>query len=337
MTVAFHHRPGSFSDRWIAYCEREKINYKIINAFDTDIIDQLQDCDAFMWHHHHNQYKDVLTAKRILYALEHAGIKVFPDFHTAWHFDDKVAQKYLLEAIGAPLVPSFVFYEKIEALQWAKETTYPKVFKLKGGAGATNVRLVSDFYEAKKVVDKAFSKGFSQFNRWNNLKEKWRRYKKKQDPITSVFKGLGRLIIPTQYSKEQSRERGYVYFQEFIPNNTFDIRVIIVGNKAFALKRMVRENDFRASGSGHIVYDKKEIDERCIQISFQVNEKLKSQSVAFDYVFNEKNEPLIVEISYGYAVGAYDPCPGYWTSDLNWHQEKFNPQEWMVKQLLDSF
>src|SRR5690606_24969951 len=115
--------------------------------------------------------------KKILFALEHAGIKVFPDFKTGWHFDDKVAQKYLLEAINAPLVPSYVFYDKQQALNWAKKTIYPKVFKLKGGAGSANVKLVRSESEAIKLINIAFGKGFSQFNRLDNFKESLRKYK----------------------------------------------------------------------------------------------------------------------------------------------------------------
>lgn len=33
------------------------------------------------------------------------------------------------------------------------------------------------------------------------------------------------------------------------------------------------ENDFRASGSGHILYAREEIDERCVRIAFDVNRK----------------------------------------------------------------
>ena len=39
---------------------------------------------------------------------------------------------------------------------------------------------------------------------------------------------------------------------------------------------------------------------------------------------------LIVEISYGFAMEAYDACPGNWDSSLQWHEGKFNPQWWMV-------
>jgi glutathione synthase/RimK-type ligase-like ATP-grasp enzyme len=334
MKIAIHHSKGSFSDRWIEYCKQNNVPYKIVNCFDSDIIDQLKDCDALMWHHHQSVYKDVIVTKKLLFALEHAGIKVFPNFHTGWHFDDKVAQKYLLEAIDAPLVPSYVFYDKKQALNWAESTIYPKVWKLKGGAGAANVKLVRSKKDAIKLINTAFGKGFSQFNRLGNLKERYRKYKSGKDSLLGVAKGVGRLVIPTEFAKLQSRERGYAYFQEFVPNNSFDIRIIVIGDKAFAIKRMTREDDFRASGSGNIIFDKNQIDERCVQISFDVNNKLNCQSVAYDFIFDENNNPLIVEISYGFAMEAYDACPGYWDSSLQWHEGKFNPQGWMVEEVV---
>ncbi len=334
MKIAIHHSPGSFSDRWIEFCEQNKIPFKLVNCYKSDIIDQLQDCETLMWHYHHADYKDVLFAKQLLFSLEQAGKKVFPDFNTAWHFDDKVGQKYLLESIGAPLVPSYVFYTKQEAFEWINTTSFPKVFKLRGGAGSANVKLVKSKQAASKLTKKAFGKGFPQYNKWESLNERINKYIKKQVPFFEIIKGLMRLIIPTTFSKMHGREKGYVYFQNYIPYNDSDIRVIVVDEKAFAIKRMVRANDFRASGSGNIIYDRSHIDERCVRISFEINKKIKSQSIAYDFVFDGKNNPLIVEISYGYAVGPYDLCPGYWSSDLVWHAGKFNPQGWMVETLI---
>lgn len=335
MVIAIHNTSGSFSARWIEYCKKNNIPYKVVNAYDSDVIEQVRDCDAFMWHYHHANYKDTLFAKQLLYSLQIAGKKVFPDFNTGWHFDDKVGQKYLLEAIGAPLVPSYVFYTKREALKWIETTSFPKVFKLRGGAGAANVSLVRTKTEAKRKVRKAFKRGFSQFSRIGYLKERYYNYKCGKEPFLSLCKGIARLFIQPEFAKMHSREKGYVYFQDFIPNNTFDIRVVVVGDKAFALKRLCRENDFRASGGGRIIYDKDQIDERCIEIAFAVNEKLHSQSIAYDFVFNAQNSPLIVEISYGYLVSAYGKCQGYWTRDMKWHPgENFDFCGWMIEDLI---
>lgn len=337
MKIAIHRNNPKvfFCKRWIEYCEKENIPYKIVNAYDNDIIEQLRDCDAFMWHHSNYDYKDALFAKQLLFSLEQSGITVFPNFQTNWHFDDKVGQKYLLEAINAPLVPSYVFYTKQEALRWVNKTVFPKVFKLRGGSGSSNVKLVKTKRTAIRLINKAFGRGFSQFDKINHLKFRYGNFKSGKENFTSVLKGIARLFIGTKYSNNFPQEKGYIYFQEFIPNNNFDIRIIVIGDKAFALKRLVRKGDFRASGSGNIIYDKNEIDVRCVQLSFNINRSIQAQSIAFDYVFDEQSNPQVVEMSYGFAVEAYDHCPGYWDSQLQWHECKFNPQNWMIMDLIN--
>lgn len=334
MKIAIHHRKGGFSERWIEYCKSKDIPFKLVNAFDSDIVAQLKDCQVLMWHHSHINFEETIAAQTILTALEHAGVKVFPDHNTAWHFDNKIAQKYLLEAIDAPLVTSYVFYDKKKALSWAENTDFPKVFKLKNGASSKNVRLVHSKQQAISLINKSFGKGFLFFDKWNYLKEL--KYKKQGflPYLVNVIRGVKRGLFPKKERAQFQNERGYIYFQEFMPNNNSDIRVIVVGDKAFAIKRLVREGDFRASGGGSIIYDKTEIDERCVVIAFEVAGKLGSQSLAFDFVFDVNQNPLIVEISYGYATKAYDLCPGYWDKNLKWHEGEFMPQEWMVDNIL---
>lgn len=334
MKIAIHHNPNSFSERWIDYCEKENIDYKLVNAFDNTIVEQLKDCDVFMWHHHHSDFKDVIAAKKILFALEHAGIKVFPDFKTGWHFDDKVAQKYLLEAIKAPLVPSYVFYDKQQALNWAKKSTYPKVFKLKGGAGASNVKLVKNYSQAKLLIIKAFGRGFSQFDRLGYLKERFNKFKSGKDSFIGVLKGVARIFIVPEFAKKQPAEKGYIYFQDFIENNNFDTRVVVINSKyAAAEKRFVRKGDFRASGSGEFSYSNINIE--LIRIAFNVAKKLGLQAVAFDFIEDEKKGPLIVEISYGFGTTGIKLAPGYWDANLSWYKGSLKLEEQILLDLIE--
>ena len=330
--IAIHHSKGSFSDRWITYCKANEIAYKIVDCYQSDIMHQLDDCDALMWHINHQNSKDVLFAKQLLYSVNAAGKRVFPDYNTAWHFDDKVGQKYLLEAIGAPLVPTWIMYNKKDALVWAEKNSFPKVFKLRGGAGSANVRLAKTKSEAVQLIEKAFGRGFSQYDSLGNLKERIRKYQLGKTDIFDVIKGFVRIIYPTKYTMVAGRERGYVYFQEFIPENNYDIRVIVIGDKAFAIKRMVRDDDFRASGSGNIRYEKENFEDTTIKLSFFVALNLKSQCVAFDYVYQDK-QPYLVEISFGFVKEVYDSCVGYWDKDMTWYPGAFNPYGWMVEQI----
>ncbi|WP_167619071.1 ATP-grasp domain-containing protein [Maribellus sediminis] len=336
MKIAIHHtdRPGFFSKRWIKYCEKNDVAFKIVNCYKSDIICQLKDCDGLMWHFAQGLPVDYMLATKLIATLETTGKKTFPNYNASWHFDDKVAQKYLLESIQAPSIKSWVSYSKKEAIKWVSSIHFPIVFKLKGGAGSANVKLVKDKNDANKLIRKAFGKGFRQFDRLNLFVYSLKRFSIGKAKIKDVIKEFFKIFVRSNYEKVAGKERGYVYFQEFLPNNTFDIRIVVIGNRAFGIKRMVRKNDFRASGSGSILYDKNEIDERCVKIAFEVVDKLKTNCLTFDFLFNTENQPMIAEISYGFVQEGYDDCTGYWDKSMNWIEGRFCAQDWMVEDLI---
>ena len=325
----------SFNWRWIKYCQENNIEYKLVDAYKSDIIKQIFDCDAFLWHFYQASIKDFLFAKELIFSIDAVGKKTFPSVNMTWHFDDKVAQKYLLEGIHAPLVDSFVFYDKNDVLEWSENIELPIVFKLRGGSSSQNVKLLKTRNEVIKHINRAFGRGFSQYNAHAVFKDRVQKFVKRRGSLSGVLKGFIRLFFHTKYSNVRGRDKGYIYFQKYIPNNDSDIRIIVVGARAFAIKRMVRENDFRASGGGVILYEKSEIDIEAVKIAFEVSKKLELECVAFDFVFDEKTNPLIIEISFGFAVEAYDSCPGYWDVKLNWHEGTFNPQAWMIEDLIN--
>jgi len=334
MKIAIHDIKGFFSNRWICYCEAQGIDYKLVNCYNSDIMEQLSDCDALMWHFNHKGAKASKFAKELLYAVQASGKKVFPDFNSVWHFDDKLGQKYLLEALDTPLVPTYVFFSKKEALAWADETTYPKVFKLRNGSASDNVKLVRSKRDAYHLIARAFGRGFKQYEGWNNLKERMRKFFLGKTSFYEVIKGICRLFWAPAYARLNNREMGYVYFQDFIPGNDHDIRIFVVGNKAYGIRRNVRKNDFRASGSADYLYEKEHFSEEVLRLSFELIEKLKAQCVVFDFVFLE-GKPLLVEISYGTVIESFDPCVGYWDRQLNWYDEKFDACGLMIENLLE--
>jgi len=329
MKLAIHNGKG-WNIKWIEYCQRNNIPYIIVNCYDSDIILQLKKMQIthLMWHFDHNLPKDILMARNVLYSAAHIGIITFPDYNTCWHFDDKVSQKYLLEAIKAPIVPSYAFYSKKEALNWLKsDAKYPLVSKLRRGAGSYNVKLIKNIGEAKKYTKKMFRKGIHPTPGYladtkNKLK------------VAGNFKGIvKRLKKAPNFFKVMStskhgfpKEKGYVYFQNFIPGNTEDIRVVVVENKVWAFKRKVREGDFRASGSGMIDYNLKNIPLHLIKTSYEISKKLKTQSIAFDYVKDANENYYIVEISYGYVGEPIYNCQGYWDENFDFIEKHIWPE-----------
>lgn len=333
--IGIHDRPGSFSDRWISYCTDKGIPFRRVNCLGTDVMSQCEGLYGLLWHWSQNSPAELLVARQIIPSLEQKGLVVFPNINTCWHFDDKVAQKYLLEAIGAPLIPTWVFTNKEDALRWIEGATWPKVFKLRCGAGSTNVRLVRSYSQAVAFCLQAFGSGFpavagyltdmqTRVRKTKTAHEFWERFARAPRTLKNVL----------TVQRETQRERGYIYFQQFLPENTFDTRITIIGDRAFGFMRANRPNDFRASGSGSIVYERGKIDTRCIEIAFRVADRIGSQSLAFDFLLNSQQEPLIGEISYCYMSSAVHACEGYWDHQGIWHIGHIWPEDAILEDML---
>jgi len=304
---------------------------------DTGIFNRLSGADALLWHWNQDDARETLVAPHVLTAAEAMGIAVFPNRATCWHFDNKVAQKYLLEAMGAPLVPTYVFYSLDEALKWIDNATFPKVFKLRKGAGSANVRLVKTRADARSAAKQAFGRGFKPVPQyWQDGRRRYRAARRRGDLLTALKRVPSTLAKITRMNQAIGRERGYLYFQDFMPNNSFDTRVTVVGNRAFAYIRKVRPGDFRASGSGDIDYDPRNIRSECVQIAFEVTQKVGSQSMAFDFVITPDNRPMVVEVSYCYVADFVHKCPGHWDRHLNWHAGQVWPEEAILVDVLKS-
>ncbi|WP_295333286.1 hypothetical protein [Flavobacterium sp.] len=336
MRIAIHDTPGSFSSKWIAYCQEKNIDYGLVNCYDSDIMEQMKSFDVLLWHHQQSHPTDYFMAKKLLEALEFCGKLVFPNHNTGWHFDDKVAQKYLFEGLDIATPQNHVFYDLKTLRKFAKTCSYPIVWKLKGGSGSRNVKLVRSESELISIGKRMFGSGIREYDAIDGIKEAVRRYKLGKKKPIDILKAIVHLVYPVKYERMSGKAWGYVYLQEFIPNNDSDYRVIVIKDKAFAIKRYTRPNDFRASGSGYIEYQKENFDDELLRTSFAIADKVKTQCVAFDFVYkNEK--PLLVEMSYGYRKEGYYDCEGYWDSNLNWYPGTFNPYEWIIEDLKVAF
>jgi hypothetical protein len=314
----------SFSEVWIQLAEHAGIDVRAVNAFAPDFFDQLVGCNGFMWKFHHSALNR-LFAKRLLPAIEHGmGIPTFPAWKTCWHFDDKVAQHYLLDAAGIPTPQTCVFWQSAPALEFCRRASYPLVIKLAQGAYSANVRLVPSAAEARYWVHQMFGSGVTSLT---------------GSPLRMARRRLryaARLLLGRSERGSglpDDRQQGYVLLQEFLAGNEFDTRVAVIGDRAFAFRRFNRPNDFRASGSGRIDWDPAQIDLEVVRLAFRVAQHLQTQSVAVDGL-RRGEERLITEISYSYESWAVRNCPGHWvlhgdpaTARLSWVEGHMAPEE----------
>ena len=300
------------------------IEYGYVDVSNSAIVEILKEYDGLMWHFAQGLVVDYLMAKPLLSALEASGFPVFPPVSDIWHFDDKLAQKYLLEAIAAPTPQTWIFYDRSAALRWLANWPKPLVLKLRGGAASSNVKLISNNLRGRRLVRKCFWPGYRQFDRIALARDEV--IKVKSPSLTAIFnaaRAIGKIFLHSPYEKVRGRERGYVLMQEFLPGNEFDTRIVVVGQRAFGLRRFNRPGDFRASGSGFLDFDEKEISSEAVSTAFKIAKILGTSCLAFDFLFRAGRHMEIAEISFGFVASAYRNCTGYWDERGCWHQSKF--------------
>lgn len=333
--LGLHLRLGSFSVRWVEYCREKGTPFKELDPFRPDFMQQVEGLKVFAWHWAHDDARAAQMARQVTYALEAKGLAVFPNSATCWHYDDKVSQKYLLEAIGAPTPESWVFYDLKTALDCVDAAQFPRVFKLRGGAGSENVQLVKNRVAARALCRRAFGSGFPSSQLYfHDAAAKIRRTRTAGSFIAKLRRAPSSIRNSIRTARALPRSRGYVYFQEFLPDNAYDTRVTVIGDRVFAFTRRNRPGDFRASGGGDLDYDLGKVDIECVRIAVAVARQLGTQSLAFDFLRDSQSRPVIVEISYCYQAEAVQRCPGYWDSSLNWRDGHVWPQDAILEDLL---
>jgi glutathione synthase/RimK-type ligase-like ATP-grasp enzyme len=328
-------RLQSFSAAWCSQLDRAGHEVRLVDAYQPRFFESLAGCDGFMWWFAHTSVPRNI-GKRVLPAVEHGlGMRVFPSWHTIWHFDDKIAQQFLLEAAGIPVPETRVFWQEEDALAFMADARLPWVIKLASGITSENVGLLKSAADARYWIHRLFRHGAVTLNRDRPLvrpRSLARRFLNAAQVVsTGALPPIG---------DRTDLQKGYLLIQEFLEGNTFDTRITVIGNRAFAFRRLNRPNDFRASGSGLIDWAPASIAEDAVALAFRVARSLSTQSLAVD-VLRRHGEPVINEISYYYEGWAVAACPGHWrlTRDapdatLEWVDGQVTPEEAILADFL---
>lgn len=295
----------SYSDRWFALARDMEVEAVAVDVFSNDVIKEISTCDAFMWRCDPSAYMRLYSSRLMSGIEEGAGMPVFPSLATRWHFEDKIAQYYFLAASGIPTPATTVSWTREHAIKFCTGATYPFVLKLATGYQGSNVRLIRNIDDALFYVDEMFSHGAISLG---YRPASWpRRQVRRVRAALELMRGRN----PYGPSPEADLQYGYFLAQQFLPANDFDVRVTIIGDRAFAFRRFNRPGDFRASGSGRIDWDPSQIGEDALRLAYRVSHQMNAQTVAVD-ILRRNGEPVIVELTLAYASWAVRDCPGHW-------------------------
>lgn len=325
----------NWSIAWVEYCKENTLDHEIINPYKNGVIKKLMEFDIILWHYSNYSFKDMLMAKNILFTMEEHGKKVFPSFKDAWHFDDKLAETYLLESISAPIPKSYYYYDMQSLELDIKNLSFPIIAKLRNGSGSHNVKMIKSKEELRGYAKKMFTSGLSSapslmYKASSNIKST-----KSLKTFINRAKRIPEFLRSLSNAKKFNKERGYVYLQEFIPNDGYDLKIVVVGDKLSFIGRNIREGEFRASGGGDLFYDRNRVTQDVINSAFKTSDDLGFKCMGYDYVIdNITGVGKIIEISYGFSHQAVLDANGFFDRNGIWHNEPLNVPEDVLKNIM---
>jgi len=327
-----HNRQQSFSELWAEQLTLAGHEVCLVNVFQPDFFEQLKSCDGFLWWFPPIAYPRDM-ARRLMLSLGHlAAMPTVPAWKDSWHFDDKVAQSYLLQAAGIPVPRTWVFWQAEDARNFFHCADFPLVIKLTSGVFSENVRLLRNRAEAEYWVKRLFGDGLTSLDRAASAP--WQRaFKRVRLAIRTLLRENGPSLDGKDFHK------GYLLVQDFVPGNDFDTRITVIGKRAFGARRFNRPNDFRASGSGEADFDPSLIELDAVRLAFRLAAVLQAQTICMD-ILRKDGEPVICEISYYFMGWTVFESPGHWelqgdpdTGELRWIAGQVHP----AAAILDDF
>lgn len=204
-----------------------------------------------------------------------------------------------IERSGGVLVPGYDFYLSHE------NKFYQELYKKQKGiktpsatliTNTNNLNIKQDFPVVVKNYLGFGSDGVSL------VKSEQALYKTAHKNLTNYllhdlsFSGILKSLIKSRfmYKGKYPRKMGRVVVQEFLPELKYDWKILVFGCQVFALKRFVKNGDFRASGSGMFDFDASPSND-LIKFAIETRKKLYTPFVSLDIAELTNGQFSIIE------------------------------------------
>jgi glutathione synthase/RimK-type ligase-like ATP-grasp enzyme len=212
--------------------------------------------------HEINQLEEIRLKYHFLET--YLGKTCYPSAAQALLYEDKCFEAYVSTVCDLPFAKTYISHRKEDALAMLESARYPLVSKVNQSSGSMGIEVVRTPRKAKRIVRQAFSR-------------------------------TGRSVHVPWF-----RQKNYVYFQDFVPNDGYDVRVILVGDRAFGYYRKVPKGDFRASGMG--VVEKRGLPEEAVRVALEVRRYVRGPQLVVDMVHGLDGRYTIIEFTLFFKV-----------------------------------
>jgi len=248
--------------RWTKYCrflEANSFPYEFYDLHARDWMEKAATLDVILGITS-NEPSHLREMREKFFILEkYLHKKCFPSFEHIFLYENKSLETWIAKAGGIPFAPTHIYNRESDALQALKTLRFPLVSKIDPASGSMGVEWVGNPPKARRIIRQSFSAG-------------------------------GR---PTHLL--YMRQKNYVYFQDYIPNDGFDMRVIVIGDMVFGYYRKVLKGDFRASGMDLV--EKRALPLEAMQIARKLYRIIHSPLLVVDMLHGQDGHYYVIEFS----------------------------------------
>lgn len=272
------------------------INFNKKLDYDYVIYDSMEDYRGY--------YKTYI--EDVLLGLDLKGLKLVPDFKFLRAHENKVFMEILRKISSLDIGIESSVFGSLEEFKKYCNFEYPLVIKTSGGSMSEGVYLAKDYNEAVTCIKKSCS----TFH------------------LGKALKDLGRKYKHDGYVRNSLYRRKFIV-QQFIPSLKYDWKVVVFGKKYFVIKRPVRNNDFRASGSGQSNYKfgtASQVPNTILKFAKKIYEELNVPFASLDIVETETDCKLIEFQILNFGTSAVMKSDVYFTHENG---------KWLTKENLE--
>ncbi len=224
-----------------------------------------------------------------------------------------------------------LYYTSSEELD-VQSFNYPVVLKTTSGNNGKGVFLIRDADHMENVTQR-LRKRIGWGKHLDLLRRKHIRNK-----TFPEYPGFSNEQDYIEYKEYIKVEQNFV-IQEFVPDLSYDHRVLIAFDRYYVMKRKIKDGDFRASGSKKFVFNAVP-DKELLEYSRSVYEKFDSPFLSIDVLFDGKNYFLAEYQALHFGMAVQAKSKGFFVRNDagEWSYKKEKPnQEKVFAETLTSY
>lgn len=308
---------GSAANSWVTLDIKELAtpfiskNYKVIYISITDIpkIDFMSTDILIYTSSDNSEIRSYL--KDILYFTKDR-CQIIPSYEILLAHENKGFQEVVKNKLNIKELVGNYFFDLSQF-----ERAFPYVLKTVDGSGSSGVSLVRS--------DKNLSSAINSISEVS--------FKRKTKNIIRYYQ-----LPKDNYLIYEYYYRPFKRFvaQEFVADLTCDYRILVVGDRFYAMRRDVNKGDFRASGSKNFNYH--DVPLSALDYAKKVFNKLKNPYISMDIAVKDGKSYLIEYQGTNFGSSVLRNSEGYYVNnDNNWDfiKAKSQHEETLAYGLLD--